>query len=309
MVERSRQKMLAIGKNKKRIKMSLGDCAFSTVNYLVIGFFSILCILPILYVIGYSITPYEDYLKNPLRMIPASPTLVAYKELIAFPLMRTGLYSTLFITIVGTLINIFMLCVTAYPLSKKHLKGRNTVMYFITFTMFFGGGMIPNYLLLRQLHLLNTYWALILPGSVSAYNLILMRNFISSIPASLEESAIIDGANEMQVLWKIIIPLCKPALATFTLFHAVGHWNSYFSSILYISDRKKWPLMLIVREMVISSGTSMIEQGSTAAADELSRPFTLKMAIIVATILPIVCVYPFLQKYFMKGMMLGSVKE
>lgn len=294
-------------KRKTRIKASLGDRIYSSFNYIVVGLFSLLCIFPLFYVLSYSLTPYDQYLANPLRLIPTELTLAAYRELLTFPLIRTGFTSTIFITVVGTAINIFLLCVSAYPLSKKHLKGRNFVMGMILFTMFFNGGMIPGYYLIKNLRLINTYWALILPGAISAYNLILMRNFVSSIPASLEEAAIIDGANEITVLSRIIVPLSKPAIATFVLFHAVGHWNSYFNAILYITDRGKWPLMLIVREMVVDSGTDMIRQGAENIQN-LPQPFTLKMAIIIVTILPIICVYPFLQKYFMKGLMLGSVK-
>lgn len=281
---------------------------FGTVNYIVIGIFAVICIFPLFYVLAYSLTPYEEYLKNPMRLIPSQISFAAYKQLMKFPLMKTGFISTIFVTAAGTCLNLFLLCISAYPLSKKNLKGRNAIMFFITFTMFFNGGMIPNYILVRNLHLINTYWSLILPGAISAYNLILMRNFVSAIPESLEESAVIDGANPIVVLMRIILPLSKPAIATFTLFHAVGHWNSYFNAILYLNDRDKWPLMLIVREMVIDSGTSMVQQGVMEGAQELAQPFTLKMAIIVMTILPIVCVYPFVQKYFMKGMLLGSVK-
>ena len=217
---------------RNHIKKTPGEIVFDIFNYIFLGLWALACIFPIFYVLMYSLTPYNEYLANPLRLIPKNFTLTAYKELLKFPLMKTGYFSTIFITVVGTSLNIFMLCITAYPMSKKKLKGRNFVMGMIVFTMFFGGGMIPNYLLLRNLKLLNTYWALILPGALSAYNLILFRNFIYTIPASLEEAAFIDGANEFQILFKVIIPLSKPAIATFTLFHSVGHWNSYFSSIL-----------------------------------------------------------------------------
>lgn len=293
---------------RHKIKTSLGDKIFSVCNYAFLTFCALVCIFPLFYVLSYSLTPYQEYLANPLSLFPSHYTLQAYKDLLDFPLIWSGYYSTLFITIVGTLLNVTMLVITGYPLTKQHLKGRNFIMLMITFTMFFSGGMIPGYLLVRNLHLLNTYWALILPGACSAYNLILMRNFITAIPASLEEAAFIDGANELQILWKVIVPLCKPAIATFTLFSAVGHWNSYFSAIIYINDRDKWPLMLIVREMVANSGTDMIHQNSNLLMEDITQPFTLQMAVIIFTIVPILLVYPFVQKYFMKGMMIGSVK-
>lgn len=299
--------MLAHTKHSKKIKHSLGDRVFSIFNYILLGFMALACIFPLFYVFMYSITPYNEYLANPLRLFPPEITLTAYKELFTFPLMKTGYLSTIFVTVVGTSLNVFLLCITAYPLSKRNLKGRNIIMALITFTMFFNGGMIPNYMLVRSLHLLDTYWALIFPGAISAYNLILMRNFVSAIPSSLEEAAYIDGANELQILGRVIVPLCKPAIATFTLFHAVGHWNSYFNATMYINNRNKWPLMLIVREMVAESGTNMVHQSATVMED-LAQPFTLQMAVIIFTIVPILCVYPFVQKYFMQGMLMGSVK-
>ena len=301
--------MLSLIKKQPRhkIKTSLGDKIFTVCNYIFLSFCALVCIFPLFYVLSYSLTPYQEYLANPLNLFPSRYTLQAYKELIEFPLNWSGYYSTLFITIVGTHLNVTMLVITGYPLTKRYLKGRNFIMLMITFTMFFSGGMIPGYLLIRNLHLLDTYWALILPGACSAYNLILMRNFITAIPASLEEAAFIDGANELQILWKVIVPLCKPAIATFTLFSAVGHWNSYFSAIIYINDREKWPLMLIVREMVANSGTDMVNQANVLMED-LTQPFPLQMAVIIFTSVPILLVYPFVQKYFMKGMMIGSVK-
>ena len=275
--------MLALAKRSNKIKRSFGDRTFSIFNHLFLGFCAAVCIFPLFYVFMYSITPYEDYLADPLRLFPPEVTFTAYKELFTFPLMKTGYFSTIFVTVVGTALNIFLLCITAYPLSKRNLKGRNVIMALITFTMFFNGGMIPNYMLIRNLKL------------------------VAAIPPSLEEAAYIDGANELQILWKVIVPLCKPALATFTLFHAVGHWNGYFNATMYINSRDKWPLMLIVREMVAESGTSMVHQSATAIED-LAQPFTLQMAIIIFTIIPILCVYPFVQKYFMKGMLMGSVK-
>lgn len=302
--------MVGLKKIKKtRMRLGKEDYVLSILNYGFIGLFTLICIFPLIYVFVFSITPYEEYLRNPINLIPENPTFQAYLQLIRFPLMKTGFISTTFVTVVGTSLNIFLLCISAYPLSKKELKGRNSIMIFIIFTMFFNGGMIPNYMLIRNLNLLDSYWSLILPGAISTYNLILMRNFVSTIPKSLEEAAIIDGATEFQILGKVIIPLSKASIATFTLFHAVAHWNAYFNSIIYISSRNKWPLMLIVREMVVESGSNMIQQGVSAGMQELPQPFTLKMAIIIMTILPILCVYPFVQRYFVKGMLLGSVKE
>ena len=180
----------------------------------------------------------------------------------------------------------------------------------LLFTMFFNGGMISNYILIRGIKLQNTVWSLIIPGCISAFNLILMKNFIlQSIPDALEEAARIDGANDLQVLFRIVTPLLKPAIATMIVFCAVNYWNNYFSAMLYVSDRDLWPLTLVLRELVVedTSAVSSVTQMLTSA--NRSHPFTLKMAAIIITVLPILIVYPFMQKYFVKGVSLGSVKE
>jgi putative aldouronate transport system permease protein len=176
--------------------------------------------------------------------------------------------------------------------------------------MFFNGGMIPNYLLIRNLGIYNTIWALVLPGCISAFNLILMKNFfITSIPPSLEEAAKIDGANELKVLFLILVPLLKPAIATMIIFSAVGYWNNYFSAMMYIADRKLWPLILVLRELVVENTDAVSPVSAMLTAQARSHPFTLKMAAIVIVILPILAVYPFMQRYFIRGISLGSVKE
>jgi putative aldouronate transport system permease protein len=290
-----------------RIRQPTGEIILDIFNYTLVTLFAVACVFPFIYVAAFSFTPYKDYLANPLRLIPEHPSLQAYTQMLSMRLLQTGYRNTIIITVLGTTLNLFLLCISAYPLSKKNLKGRGLVMSLIIFTMFFSGGMIPNYALIRNLKLINTYWALILPGAISAYNLILMRNFIAAIPDSLEESAIIDGANEITVLFKIILPLSLPAIFTFLLFHAVGHWNAYFDSVLYITRRNFWPLMLVLRELVTEGG-NMAREGMEFDPDKLAQPFTLQMAAIVITVVPILMVYPFIQRYFMKGMLLGSVK-
>jgi putative aldouronate transport system permease protein len=296
-----------INVSTSKIMQTPAETMFDIADYVVVSIFALACIFPFVYVLAFSFTPYADYLANPLRFIPEHPSLQAYTQLLGMKLLQTGYLNTIIITICGTTINLFLLCISAYPLSKKNLKGRRVIMSLIIFTMFFSGGMIPNYTLIRSLKLMNTYWALILPGAISAYNLILMRNFISAIPDSLEESAIIDGANEITVLFRIILPLSLPAIFTFLLFHAVGHWNAYFDSILYITKRGLWPLMLVLRELIIEGG-QMAREGMELNPGKLAQPFTLQMAAIVITVAPILLVYPFIQRYFMKGMLLGSVK-
>lgn len=288
---------------------SVQDKIYKVFVYVITTLFALACLYPFLYVLMMSVTPYQEYLENPLRLIPSHLDFSAYKTLLNFPLIYSGYRVTIFITVVGTVMNIILMCLTAYPLSKKDLKGRTFLLGLIVFTMFFNGGMIPNFYLIRTLNLYDTVWALILPTVLSAYNLILMKNFISQIPDSLEESAVIDGANEFVILWKIIVPLSKPAIATFIIFYAVGQWNTFFNAILYTSSRDLWPLMLILREMVVEDSMSMAYSGNSTAMDqEMTTIFTMKMAIIIISVLPILCIYPFMQKHFTKGIMVGSMK-
>ncbi|MEX1028785.1 MAG: carbohydrate ABC transporter permease [Paenibacillaceae bacterium] len=285
---------------------SSGDRLFDITNYLVVTLFALACLFPFFYVAIFSITPYSDYLENPLKLIPSRIELGAYRQIFDMPFMWTGYKNTIFITVAGVALNIFLLIISAYPLSKKDLKGRNVILILITLTMFFNGGLIPNFYLVKELHLYNTLWALILPGALTAYNLILMKNFIGAIPASLEESAVIDGANDMTVLFRVIVPLSKPAIATFVIFHAVAQWNTFFYAIIYTSKRELWPLTLILREMVVDSGgigRDIMDVNSPGVTE-----FTIKMAIIIFATLPILLIYPFLQKYFLQGILVGSIK-
>ncbi|NLC68071.1 MAG: carbohydrate ABC transporter permease [Clostridiaceae bacterium] len=286
--------------------MKIGSLGVDIILYVVVGLFALACLYPFVYVLSSSITPYEDYLKAPMSIIPRNVILDAYYSVLSFPLIQSGYKVTVFVTILGTFINLLLLITSAYPLSKKDLKGRRIILGFIIFTMFFNGGLIPNYYLVRSLKLLNSVWALILPGAISPFNLILMKSFISQIPDSLEESAVIDGANEIRILANIIIPLSTPAIATFALFHAVGHWNSFFSAVIYLNKRSSWPLMLVLRELVIEN--AVFEVGQIGVDLTVVTPFTIKMATIAVAIIPIMLVYPFLQRFFMKGLLLGAIK-
>lgn len=202
-----------------------------------------------------------------------------------------------------------LMVVTAYPLTKRSLKGRNFILTLWVITMFFSGGMIPNYILVcRTLNLKNSLWSLILPGLCGCYNLILMKNYMNGLPVSIEEAALIDGASDIQVLVRIVLPLCKPIIATLSLFTIVGYWNSYFSSVLYIYKPDKYPLQRVLREFISSDMVDELNAGTLEAA-EMIQPFTAKMAVIMITTLPVMCIYPFLQKYFMSGLVLGGVKE
>ena len=303
------QSILKAGKNRSLIK-GPEDYILEVICTIIIGLFALCCLAPFIYVFFISFMPYEEYLSAPLRVIPHAPTIRAYKEIWGYNLIHTGFGVSAFVTIFGTVLSVFLLVISAYPLSKPSLKGRGVIMSLILFTMFFNGGMIPNYLLVRNLGINNTVWSLILPGCISAFYLILMKNFIqTSIPGSLEEAARVDGANEFRILFSVIVPLLKPAIATMIIFCAVNYWNNYFSAMMYISDRKLWPLILVLRELVVENTDSVSPVALMLLAQEKSHPFTLKMAAIIIVITPILVVYPFMQKYFIKGINLGAVKE
>ena len=296
-------------KNRSLIR-GRGDYILEAFCIAVIGIFALCCLAPFVYVFFISFMSYDEYLSAPLRVIPKNPNLNAYREIWGYSLIHSGFRVTAFVTIVGTALSVFLLIISSYPLSKPSLKGRNVIMSMILFTMFFSGGMIPNYLLVRNLGIFNSVWALIFPGCLSAFYLILMKNFIqTTIPASLEEAAKVDGANEIRILFSVIVPLLKPAIATMIIFCAVNYWNNYFSAMMYIVDRRLWPLILVLRELVVENTDAVATVASMLTAEARSHPFTLKMAAIIIVITPILLVYPFMQKYFIKGINLGAVKE
>jgi len=212
--------------------------------------------------------------------------------------------TTILVTLVGTGIQLLLTAAMAYPLSKANLPGGTLVMGMVVVTLVFSGGMIPTFLIVKDLGLLNTYWALILPAAINPFSLIIIRNFFQQLPAELEESAKVDGANEIQTLWRIILPLSKPVLATFALFYAVGIWNDFMSPLLYLNDSSMWTLQMFLRQVTVATDLSMVQ----ADQNELPPAQGIKFAVIVVATVPILLVYPFLQKHFAKGMLIGSVK-
>lgn len=295
-------------KPSRHIKRGADDYSVVTISYLITGLFALICFVPFLLVVIYSFTPYDLYLKNHFDFFPERLTLDAYKMVMDYQYIWTGYGNTIFVATVGTLLSMVLLVLTAYPLTQKKVRGTKTIMKLWIFTMFFSGGMIPDYFLIRSLGLINNIWSLILPGLLGCYNLILMRNYIEGLPTSLEEAATIDGANDVQVLFRIILPLCLPILATLGLFTLVGYWNNYFNAIMYMTKRANWPLQLVLRELIFESGANEIQSGMVAE-ERHTAPFLLKMASIVVATVPIIMVYPFLQRFFMSGLVLGGVKE
>ena len=292
-----------------RMHRGADDYAVAALSYTVTGIFALICFVPFLLVIIYSFTPYDLYLKNHFNLFPERLTLDAYRMVIDYRYIWHGYANTLYITAVGTVLSMMLMVLTAYPLTRREMKGGKLITTLWVFTMFFSGGMIPEYFLVRSLGLLNTLWAMILPGLLGCYNLILMRNYIDGLPSSLEEAATIDGANDLIILVRIILPLCTPILATLGLFTMVGYWNSYFSAIMYATKRTMWPLQLVLREIVFEGSAAEIQASGGVADENITSPFLLRMASIVVATVPIMLVYPFLQKYFMSGLVLGGVKE
>lgn len=213
-------------------------------------------------------------------------------------------------TVIGTALNVVMTIAAAYPLSRQDFKGRNAFTVLIVFTMFFSGGMIPTYLLIKDLGLLDSFWVMILPTAVSVWNILIMRTFFqSSIPKELQEAAFLDGCSNLKLLVRIILPLSGPVLAVMVLFYAVGHWNSYFNALIYLSDRDKYPLQLFLREILIQDQMqNMVDLGSDTYSKSLMEVEAIKYAAVMVTNLPMLILYPFLQKYFIKGVMIGAIK-
>lgn len=296
--------MVTIKKKRKEGRISRG--IFFTIILLV----DLVILYPILNVVAVSFSSYAQYTANPMMIIPKGFNLDSYVKVFQDANILTGYGNTIFITVAGSILGVTITVLAAYSLSKNNLKGKKVIMPLILFTMFFSGGMIPSYFLMRDLHLLDTRIALILPGCISAYNLILVKNFMESLPASLMEAAEIDGATEPQILSKIVVPLSKPIISVIFLFVAVGYWNSYFNAILYTKTRAKWTLQLVIREIIMSAQSlqnatdgNLAEQGMNAIP-----PIMLQYASIVVAMVPILCVYPFVQRYFQEGIMLGAVK-
>lgn len=294
----------------KRNIRTFEDKIIDFAMYILTSAAALLTLYPFLNVIAVAFSDYKAYLDNPMMVIPKNLTLSAFRSVLQYGMIRTSYLNTIIITFMGTFIGIVLTILTAYPLSKKGLAGKPLFMNAIIFTMLFGGGIVPKFLLIRDLGLYDSLWALILPACLSPFNIVLMKNFFSQLPESLEEAAKIDGASDPYVLVKIIVPLSKPIIATMVLFLAVSYWNSYFSAVMYIRSQTKWTLQLVLRE-VIYSAQAMLQQTQGNYAEmnaQTVNPATIQYATLLVAMLPIMCVYPFLQKYFVKGVMVGAVK-
>jgi putative aldouronate transport system permease protein len=287
--------------------------AAQAVIYFILFIAGLLCVLPFVNILAMSFSEAREIYANPTMMIPKGFTLEAYKYIFKTPVLLNSFMITVFATVVGTFLNLVFTITGAYAVSKVDVPGAKLMLWIVIIPMLFGAGLIPFYLQLNSLKLINSIWVLVFPGLVAPFNLILMRNFFWSIPESIEESVRIDGAGDFTVLLKIVIPLSKAIIATIGLFYAVGHWNDYFTGLFFINDNKKWPLQVVLKSIIIDFNmVGMGSQNVASGANDISRlvlqPENIKSATIIFSIVPILLVYPFLQKYFVKGVIIGSVK-
>ena len=292
-------------KRKNKIRRTIEDYIIDTIVTVVVGFVALVCLYPMVHVFFASLSDsVEISFHSGALLWPKGFSLASYQAILKRKDIWIGYENTLFYVCVGTAINMVLTIVGAYALSRKDFALKRPLSLFIVFSMYFSAGLIPNFLLMKELHLLNTRWALILPGAIGTYNLMVMRTAFRQIPESLEEAALLDGANDFQVLVRVLLPLAKATIAVIFLFYVVGHWNAWFGAMAYLPmARELYPLQMTLREIIISNSES-ISSGTTM--DYLGESVRYS-AIIVAT-LPVLCLYPFVQRYFVKGVMLGSVK-
>jgi len=292
-----------------KIKKSKGERAFQVFNYVFLTLVIVICFYPVWYVAMASFSDSNLLTQHTgLLFKQTGFSIDAYKKVFRNPMISKGYMNTLFILIVGVIFDLIMTSLGAYFLSRKRVMFKKPIMLFIVFTMFFSGGMIPFYINLRELHLTNSLWGLIIPFMINTSNLIILRTSFESIPESLIEAAQIDGAGHMRILWTVVLPLSKAMLAVMVLYYGVSIWNSWFWASAILRNREMYPLQIILREILLSNDTSSMTAG-TSAMDTEAIGMTIKYATIMVATLPILCVYPFLQKYFTKGTMVGAVKE
>lgn len=287
-------------KRQRKLKhFTIGDY----VVYIIISFICILFIAPFLYAVSISLTDPEVYVPFKLYLFPDKLSFATYKYILSNASFMNSFKNTVFITLVGTLLDLCVTYTFAYVLTKKDMPFHKVFMGMVVFTLMFNAGIIPNFMMVKSLHLINSRWALILPVLTNAWSLIVAKSFIESIPGEIEESARIDGCNDIQVFLRMIIPLSKASIATLTLFFAVSHWNTYFNALIYLTDTNKRTLQVYVKSLLIDASTTGV------GVDVMNMPSeTVRMATVILAMLPILVVYPFLQKYFVKGTMVGAVK-
>jgi len=297
--------------NKKRTRIR-DDVGFNIVNYTILTVILLIVAYPLIYIVSASFSSTAAVMANRVWLWPVEPSLKGYEAVFNNKDILTGFGNSIFYTLAGTFVNLVVTLAAAYPLSRRDLRPRNFIMLVFSFTMFFAGGMIPSYLLVSNLGLLNTRWSVILPGALNVYNMIIARQFFASnIPTELLEASQLDGCSDFQFIFRVVVPLSGAIVAVLGLFFAVGHWNAYFSALLYIGDRKKYPLQVFLREILIQNTIDASMTGSVSIEDEVVKQGLedlLKYSLIIVASVPVLIIYPFVQKYFVKGVMIGSLK-
>lgn len=294
-------------KTKKKKRVSPGDRIFGIVVTLVVLAMCIMVLYPIYYMFIVSISDGNAVLRGDITVLPQGINFGAYKAVLTNEYVPRAYLNTILYTVIGTFIAVAMTALCAYPLSRKEFYGRGLFTGIVVFTMFFDAGIISNYMVVRSTGIMNTMWAIVLPGSINVWYMIIMRTFFADIPEELFESAKLDGANDLTIFAKMVLPLSKAVLATMVLFYAVGFWNQWLQPLIYLDDRKKFPMQLILRNIVLGADAAL-SKSMSAATDMATMGLNIKYAVIFVTILPILVIYPFVQKYFVKGVMVGSVK-
>lgn len=289
------------------MRQSKAEKRFSVFNYILLSFIGFITVYPLLYVLAASISSSDAVVTGKVLLIPKEITFVAYKNILKDPNIWIGYANSIFITVVGTAVNLFVTISAAYPLSKKRLPGLKAFTFFFLLSMWFTAGMIPFYLNLKDLHLLNTRLAVIIAFAMTPFNMLLLRTFFSSIPKSLEEAAKVDGASEFFILTKIYLPLSKAGLATIGLFYAVTRWNGYFWNMIILRDNSKIPLQVMLKKMIVEVKIAETVEGMDISTNYSAE--TIIYSTIVISVIPMLLIYPYVQKYFTEGVMLGAVKE
>ena len=304
-------KAVKAGNTNIKIKLTPVDRSFYVVVDVYLAICGIIVLLPLLHVLAQSLSDPMMVIAGRVSFFPINPTLDIYSQVIKSKNIMTGFMNTLFYAGVGTCLNLFMTVICAYPLARKGRWGRKVIVFIFTFTMMFGGGMIPTYLVIKQLGLIDTRAVMILPGAITVWNMIMCRTyFMSSIPEELYESASLDGASDIRILVSMVVPLSVPILAVMVLFYAVGHWNSYFDAMIYLNSPELYNIQLVLRN-AINNVKSISENGASDMANMVKNEANgeaIKYVLIVITMIPVMIIYPFVQKYFIKGIMIGSIK-
>ena len=301
--------MMKTRKKHHPIRDTLGDKLFYAACYLITALFMLAVLYPLVYILSASFSSADAITSGRMWLFPVDFSLVGYRYILKYDAIWLGYRNTLFYTFAGTLINVAMTITCAYGLSRRGMRGRRFFTMLFTFTMIFSGGMIPNYLLMKNLKILNTVWCMLLPGAISAYNLIVAKTFIeNSIPVDLLEAARIDGCSDVRFFFSIVLPLSKAILAVLLLMYAAAHWNAYFNAFLYLTDKRLYPLQIFLRQILVQSNMSADMLDPEAMAQMQTLQQILKYAVIVVSTAPMLCMYPFVQKYFRQGVMIGSIK-